>query len=1459
LARFVLPKSKEIEMGITKPGEETLGTKTINAIKKYFTTLKKHPVESALYTAEGISSGIRNALVDLASTTTRAGKYINPLSVFPSYRKRVDKGIETFRELNERLNKKLKTGAEGKEGYARVRSAGEVIGEIVPYFVSDTIALKALRTAQNLAKTYKLAKLTSALNRYGKKGALVTGFVGTGQVLHQKDDIPRVQQMMADLLMLGIFEVGGSVLSRTLSRPARAIYTKIKNNKKVMADEVEILWREMKANEAGFAKLPHRSLKGMKKRVKQLEETIEDIELGGGIAGEEAIELSQLRQAIRTAEAGGQKKLVMEEGGKAHKDSMGLFKIDESRKLARKILAKDATQEATTVKKLLSSNPQAQKLFGEISDTRVAIFDETHPILKNADAVYVTLDSKAPFAGDIVIRAGLKTKYLEDTLLEEMLHALRDKRGRISDVNFLTTNKITKIDIQNYLNSPTEQAASKAIKSIKKLLGIKERADYYGKSQLTDFYNQAVKGVKEAVPKKLPPKIKKAKQELEPLAREVDEILRTTERSREWRGRSHDLYVQKRLEGLNKEDALDFVDATEIIGDSYRERMNKGFVQTMIKKFPELKTPEARMPIQDFYTQATKGLKEAGEAVPKVKKIPELYPTVKKVVKKIKPITKEKAKIPLVTKAGGEMPPIKPDGKPLKTVGDIMPPEIPSTGKKIDSVVPPYKRLINTDHYDLTQTEKRFLEDMARGANLEKEKGKMTFKQIRAMAKEVEPLSKATTAKETLKRSAMLARARQEMARVTKLEVEMNKGVVGASREYIKGVKNVIDYGTGLARELRSLGMKIEAVPITELKTARALSMREEIIKTLLKAEYDINAIIKAAEGVDFTNPKQVTKFYRKFVKPTFREKLREYRYANLLSSPRTHIVNAFTNAIQTTILAPTTRLVSGGIDFIGSGLTGKARKVYMSEVPAYYKGMFNSINQAVSDALKAIKGEVFIYRPDVPRIPTGGKILSKFQFISRFLEAGDVFFRTLIRGGEKEARLLNMYKDGKVITETAIRDAEKWADDLAEYFVFRKPPDPKNLTKQGYVLSAIDQMTSSMYQLRKFPFMSWFIPFLQTPMNILRQGLEYSPLGITTLAGAGRKTEQLAKTFIGSTIMAGGAYIAFSGNSTWAAPRGASEKEVFYASGKKPYSVKIGDKWVNYSRLGPISYPLAMAAAIQWYVKENPKAATDTALEKMINVIAGIGQFFTDQSYVSGLGDLLDAIRGDVYAIKNATTNLPSQLIPLSSLQKWVAQLIDPIYRKPEKETNIKSLIQNLQKGIPLASKGLEAYTTPEPEAKPSHRQRWNLFLPGDVSPVVPKYEKMLKSYRDIQRMGDISKEKKEEEKETVESRYEELKAMPRQEKINEFNRLREEDPELAKKIANLVQEEKLGLTPEDKAILNLGVTNGDRARFVYKKLMEQKTREEKIKLWNELVTKKIITKIVSRQIIKLLTKEKE
>lgn len=607
---------------------------------------------------------------------------------------------------------------------------------------------------------------------------------------------------------------------------------------------------------------------------------------------------------------------------------------------------------------------------------------------------------------------------------------------------------------------------------------------------------------------------------------------------------------------------------------------------------------------------------------------------------------------------------------------------------------------INLERLNVDPQAKAKIEQVAQdiGDQIKSAKGgPLTHEEVIQAAAESTILQKASSREATLKSEAALLATRRHLAALAQ------RGKI--TKEFVNSVRVVSAEATRRGRELQAL--QIGADPTLA-------NVQGEVVRKLLEMGHDADEIVKQGEHVDFTNAREVADYYRKFVKPTLPQILDEYRYINMLSSPKTHIVNAFTNALQVAVLRPADRLATGVVDRLASTLTGRARTAYVRDVPVYYRGAFNALPEAASKAMDALRGDSTLMRPDVEHLPTQVAFLKPFQVVPRALEASDAFFRTLIEGGEREALASTGRRLGTKPNPSKVAEA---SESVAQEYVFRKSPDSINETGQGHLLSMIDSLTNAVYGLRRVPGVKWFIPFVQTPMNILKQGIEHSPMGFATMAGATNKAEQAGKALVGSTVFAAAGALALDGRTTWALPKDKKERTAFYAAGLQPYAVKVGDKWVQFSKLGPIAYPIAMAAAAKHYAQDDPATAGADHIEKIARIMGGTAQFFADQSYVDQMGKLVDAMSGKEGAGSEFIAGVPSQLIPMSSLIRWATMIIDPVYRKVDSSTLISRVIDNLKKGIPGLSETLPAFKTPQ--GKNSERQMpvVNAFSPLTVT----------------------------------------------------------------------------------------------------------------------------------------------
>jgi hypothetical protein len=98
------------------------------------------------------------------------------------------------------------------------------------------------------------------------------------------------------------------------------------------------------------------------------------------------------------------------------------------------------------------------------------------------------------------------------------------------------------------------------------------------------------------------------------------------------------------------------------------------------------------------------------------------------------------------------------------------------------------------------------------------------------------------------------------------------------------------------------------------------------------------------------------------------------------------------------------------------------------------------------------------------------------------------------------------------------------------------------------------------------------------------------------------------------------------------------------------------------------------------------------------------------------------------------------------------------------------------------------------------------------------------------------------------AEKTLDDLKEMSREEKAIKLKSL---NPQVVEKMFDVAQDRELGLTPVDRAIKQLGVKNGERAKYLSDKLKSFKSREDKIGFLNDMKNKKLLTEDVLDQMV--------
>jgi hypothetical protein len=419
---------------------------------------------------------------------------------------------------------------------------------------------------------------------------------------------------------------------------------------------------------------------------------------------------------------------------------------------------------------------------------------------------------------------------------------------------------------------------------------------------------------------------------------------------------------------------------------------------------------------------------------------------------------------------------------------------------------------------------------------------------------------------------------------------------------------------------------------------------------------------------------KEAMKPLLKFMSPRWGDYLTELFYNSILSNPKTHIVNFASNTL-TAVMSPFEKGIAATIEVPLAAIQRRPRQRFFGEVAQEIFGVMRGIPEGARAAFKMLKNGQTIEQLSKWEQRTSafkGKAATIIKLPTRFLEAADVFGRGINRmmalraqayrvaskeglKGEKFLARLNELMMNP--TEEMLEEASR----IAEYRLFRQEPGK-------FVSRLMKLRDAEIWGIQPLRFV---IPFLRTPANLVKFGLERSPLAVfnvpmwkSVAAKSPEAAEQIARWVMGSTIAAAISIYVADGKITGAAPKDALKRDAFYRAGKQPYSIKIGDIWISYQRLEPFNQVIAQVAAVVEAIRSG-EAKTDI-FNTAQQVVSTIMNNLVSQTYMSGIANLIGAAEDPVgegqYLIQQLTTGL----VPYSGLMRGLSQAVEPTYRQP-------------------------------------------------------------------------------------------------------------------------------------------------------------------------------------------------
>lgn len=293
-------------------------------------------------------------------------------------------------------------------------------------------------------------------------------------------------------------------------------------------------------------------------------------------------------------------------------------------------------------------------------------------------------------------------------------------------------------------------------------------------------------------------------------------------------------------------------------------------------------------------------------------------------------------------------------------------------------------------------------------------------------------------------------------------------------------------------------------------------------------------------------------------------------------------------------------------------------------------------------------------------------------------IEKNMIAYRTAVNEGHKaealETRIAElMTRPPKELLEEAVKEARQNA--LAY--------------RGGKVAGALANLVNK-FEVGGVPVGRFIVPFINISSIMMNEALlKRTPLGFLSkeiradLVGDNGKIAQQkaqARMMVGTSIGLMAMGLAAGGMMTGSAPSDPKERALWQAAGKQPYSIKIGDSWYSYKRLGVFGLHLGVAADLFLVSQKAGEGEVANAAGTLIHAVA---KNVIDQSYFKGPSDLLRAVTERGYG-EYYVRNFLSGFVPFSGGLGQTAQLIDPYSRQA------RSVADAIMAKIPIVAESL-------------------------------------------------------------------------------------------------------------------------------------------------------------------------
>ena len=475
----------------------------------------------------------------------------------------------------------------------------------------------------------------------------------------------------------------------------------------------------------------------------------------------------------------------------------------------------------------------------------------------------------------------------------------------------------------------------------------------------------------------------------------------------------------------------------------------------------------------------------------------------------------------------------------------------------------------------------------------------------------------------------------------------------------------------------------------------------------------------------------------------------------NILSRPSTHVKNALSNSIMIPIRGTEKTIAAVIGNARRAAGVGTDEQYYVSEtyssLSATWQAMKDGLEMAKFAAKEgysstlddASKIDLAKARTDIFDYPADSPLAGFWKtanFVStlpgRSLLTSDEFFKGVAYRYELERTAtregIKAYEDA---VKTGVKTDADGAFDKAVQSIYDNPPDELvKLSQEATSTLPLDGFAKQLQNvINDDSYMGFLartqIPFVTTPVNLMLQTLERTPLAPLTKKvradlAKGGKDADLAMAKIGMGTGAGMLFTSYAsdGKLTGAGPADKGQREALLRQGWQPYSLVYdmsdvseesraafaklpvdvrygsgdyaGKVYISYQGMEPIGAFLAMASNYNDYGKyENDNSKVNATAA---GVAYGFYDYMMNSPFLQGLSNISSSLgigprsnQDQVLKLfdelgKSLVTFSGKTVVPLSGLVSSVREKVDPYQREYRIDPNAESLLPSgIREGI--------------------------------------------------------------------------------------------------------------------------------------------------------------------------------